>query len=130
MARQAALMKKTRTRYSQDYKAEVLALADCIGISAASRELGLQSSQLYQWRTKAQQRQSVSEREQALADENARLKRQLAEKSEELEMQKSRGVLCQEPEDRCPRLLGKITRNRIDQWFPSKEAEPELGGGA
>ncbi|MBZ5877853.1 IS3 family transposase [Chromohalobacter israelensis] len=99
MARQAASMKKTRTRYSHDYKAEALALADRVGISAAARELGLQPSQLYQWRAKAQQQQSASEREQALADENARLKRQLAEKSEELEIgKKSRGVLCQEPE--------------------------------
>lgn len=92
MARQAASMKKTRTRYSQDYKAEALALADRIGISAAARELGLQPSQLYQWRAKAQQRQSASEREQALADENARLKRQLAEKSEELEIAKKAAV--------------------------------------
>lgn len=73
MARQAALMKKTRTRYSQAYKDEALALADRIGISAAARELGLQPSQLYQWRAKAQQQQSTSAREQALADENARL---------------------------------------------------------
>lgn len=29
-------MKKTRTRYSQNYKAEVLALADRVGISAAA----------------------------------------------------------------------------------------------
>ncbi|MGQ7249300.1 IS3 family transposase [Halomonas sp. V046] len=99
MARQAASMKKIRTRYSQDYKAEALALADRVGISAAARELGLQPSQLYQWRSKAQQLQSASAREHDLADENARLKRQLAEKSEELEIgEKSRGVLCQEPE--------------------------------
>lgn len=92
MARQAASMKKTRTRYSHDYKAEALALADRVGISAAARELGLQPSQLYQWRAKAQQQQSASEREQALADENARLKRQLAEKSEELEIAKKAAV--------------------------------------
>ncbi|WIX33916.1 IS3 family transposase [Salinicola sp. JS01] len=99
MARQAASMKKTRTRYSQDYKAEALALADRVGISAAARELGLQSSQLYQWRAKAQQQQSASAREQALADENARLKRQLAEKSEELEINKKGGrVLRQTPQ--------------------------------
>ncbi len=67
-------MKKTRTHYSQDYKAEALALADRIGISAAVRELGLQPSQLYQWRAKAQRQQSASAREQALADENVRLK--------------------------------------------------------
>ena len=41
---------------------------------------------------KAQQRQSASEREQVLADENARLKRQLAEKSEELEIAKKAAV--------------------------------------
>ncbi|MDI5920890.1 IS3 family transposase [Halomonas sp. LR5S13] len=92
-------MKKTRTRYSQAYKDEALALADRVGTSAAARELGLQSSQLYQWRAKAQQQQTVSAREQALADENARLKRQLAEKSEELEIaKKPRGVLREEPE--------------------------------
>ncbi len=88
MARQAASMKKTHTRYFQADKDEALALADGVGISAAARELGLQSSQLYQWRTKAQQQQNASAREQALADENVRLKRQLAEKSEELEIAK------------------------------------------
>jgi len=55
MARQATSMKKTRTRYSQAYKDEALALADRVGASAAGRELGLQPSQLYQWRAKAQQ---------------------------------------------------------------------------
>lgn len=87
MARQATSMKKTRTHYSQVYKDEALALADRVGASAAACELGLQPSQLYQWRAKAQQ-QSASAREQALAEENARLKRQLAEKSEELEIAK------------------------------------------
>lgn len=92
MARQATSMKKTRTRYSQVYKDEALALADRVGASAAARELGLQPSQLYQWRAKAQQQQSASAREQALAEENARLKRQLAEKSEELEIAKKAAV--------------------------------------
>lgn len=89
MAKQAPPMKKTRTRYSQAYKDEALALADRVGASAAARELGLQPSQLYQWRAKAQQQQSASAREQALAEENARLKRQLAETSEELEIAKN-----------------------------------------
>lgn len=92
MARQSASMKKTRNRYSQAYKDEDLALADRIGISAAARELGVQPSQLYQWRAKSQQKQSASAREQALADENVRLKRQLAEKSEELEIAKKAAV--------------------------------------
>ncbi len=92
MARQAMSMKKTRTRYSQAYKDEALALADHDGASAAARELGLEPSQLYQWRAKAQLQQSASAREQALAEENARLKRQLAEKSEELEIAKKAAV--------------------------------------
>lgn len=77
-------MKKTRNRYSTEFKDEALALADRIGATTAARELHLQTSQLYQWRAKAQQRANTSEREQALADENARLKRQLAETAEEL----------------------------------------------
>jgi transposase len=49
-------MKKTRNRYSPEFKAEALALADRIGATAAARELELQTSQLYQWRAKAQQK--------------------------------------------------------------------------
>lgn len=98
MARQSASMKKARNRYSQSYKDEASALADRIGISASARELGVQPSQLYQWRAKSQQKQSVSVREKALADEYVRLKRQLAKKSDELDIAKIRGVLCQKPE--------------------------------
>ena len=60
MARQATSMKKTRACYSQTYKGEALALADRVGASAAARELGLQPSQLYQWRAQSQQQSSVS----------------------------------------------------------------------
>jgi transposase len=55
------------------------------GASAAAHELGLQLNQLYQWQAKAQQ-QCATAREQAMAEENTRLKRRLAEKSEELEI--------------------------------------------
>lgn len=71
-------MKKQRTHYSDAYRAEALALAERVGIAAAAREMGLQPSQLYQWRTKLQQKKTFSEREQVLAEMNARLKRQLA----------------------------------------------------
>tara|TARA_Y100001949_G_scaffold84759_1_gene71587 strand:- start:1319 stop:1690 length:372 start_codon:yes stop_codon:yes gene_type:complete len=83
MARQATLMKQTRTRHSQVYKDEALALAERI-VSKAAEQLGLHASQLYGWRSKRQQTQTSSEREQSLADENARLKRLLAEQAEEL----------------------------------------------
>ncbi len=67
MAKQALPMKKTRARYSDAYREEVLALADRVGAAAAARELGLQPSQLYQWRAKAQQKKITSDREQKLA---------------------------------------------------------------
>ncbi|HAV1882530.1 ISEc16 transposase OrfA family protein [Enterobacter hormaechei subsp. xiangfangensis] len=49
-----------------------------------ARELSLYESQLYAWRSKQQQQMTSSERENELAAENARLKRQLAEQAEGL----------------------------------------------
>ncbi|MDG9669429.1 transposase [Hahella sp. CR1] len=40
-------------RYSDEYKAEALALAQRISVSTAARQLGLHESQLYNWRNKA-----------------------------------------------------------------------------
>ena len=76
--------KQTRPRHSAEFKAEALALADKIGISAAARQLGRHESQLYEWRSKQRKAQSQSTADQQLATENARLKRQLAEQAEEL----------------------------------------------
>ncbi|WP_047338331.1 transposase, partial [Pseudomonas protegens] len=73
--------KQNRTRHSQAFKNEALALAERIGVSKAAEQLGLHASQLYGWRSKQQQTLSSSEREQSLADENARLKRLLAEQA-------------------------------------------------
>lgn len=85
----ATIEQKTpRTRYSQQYKEEALALAERIGMSKAATQLGLKEAQLYAWRTKAKQLIDTGEREQQLADENVRLKRQLAEQAEELAMVK------------------------------------------
>ncbi len=75
---------KTRTQYSQSYKDDALALAERVGFSKAATQLGILESQLYYWKNKLRQQQSSSEREQLLADENARLKRLLAEQAEEL----------------------------------------------
>jgi len=89
MTRQSTPMSKSktkskRTRYSQAYRDEALALAERVGVSEAAEQLGLQPAQIYQWRTKARHEASQSQREQALAEENARLKRQLSEANEEL----------------------------------------------
>jgi len=78
--------KRRKARYSAEYRAEALSLAERIGVAAAASELGLHATQIYQWRAKAAHEQSVSDRERQLREENARLKRQLAEKSEEVEI--------------------------------------------
>jgi len=78
--------KKRCTRYSAEYRAEALALADRIGVSAAAKELGIHSTQLYQWWTKATHEASVRDRERSLAEENAWLKRLLAERTEEVKI--------------------------------------------
>jgi transposase len=84
MTKNTTDQKKTRNQYSQNYKDEALALAERIGLSKAATQLGLQESQLYYWKNKRRHQQTVSEREQLLADENVRLKRLLAEQTEEL----------------------------------------------
>ncbi|ALN45131.1 TPA: transposase [Escherichia coli] len=63
---------------------EALKLAERIGVTAAARELSLYESQLYNWRSKQQNQQTSSERELEMSTEIARLKRQLAERDEEL----------------------------------------------
>ena len=42
--------------------------------------------QIYQWRSKAAHERGVNDRERELREENARLKRQLTEKTEEVEI--------------------------------------------
>ena len=84
MARQNS-KKQSRNRYSEDYKAEALKLAERVGVGAAAKQLGRHESQLYSWRNKATRaNQSRGDAEQALMAENARLKRELAEQAEEL----------------------------------------------
>ena len=82
--KKAEPQKKTRNRYSQQFKDEALALAERVGVAGAAKQLGLNENQLYNWRGKHRRIQSQSETEQQLAAENARLKRQLAEQAEEL----------------------------------------------
>jgi transposase len=77
---------KTRRKHPPEFKSEALALADRVGVSEAARQLKLQSSQLYSWRTQVQSEKQKDVASQALATENARLKRQLAEKKQELEI--------------------------------------------
>ncbi|MFV0278965.1 MAG: transposase [Parahaliea sp.] len=59
--------KTTRRQHSPDFREEALVLAAKIGVSKAARELGLHSSQLYGWRSKARIKRDQSELEQNLA---------------------------------------------------------------
>lgn len=84
MSKSKAAVKTTRRRHSPEYKQEALALAARIGVAKAAEQLGLAESQLYSWRIKGRTLQSQSEREQQVLAENLRLKRQLAERDEEV----------------------------------------------
>jgi transposase len=79
---------RSYTRHSADYKKEALRLAEVHGVSKAASDLKLSESQIYAWRVQAQQAKSISEREQELSLENVKLKRLLAERSEEVDILK------------------------------------------
>ncbi|WP_440905461.1 IS3 family transposase [Catenovulum sp. SX2] len=89
-------VKKERKAYSIEFKEEALKLASKVGVAQAARELGVYESQLYYWRSGAQKKASTSDREITLSAENARLKRQLVEQAEELEILKKGGNLLRE----------------------------------
>ena len=84
MSKAATPKKSTRNRFSPAFKQEALALADRVGAAEAARQLCLQAAQLYAWRSKVQQEQSIDARTRELEAENARLKRLLAEQTEDL----------------------------------------------
>lgn len=84
MTKPASTRKTARKQYTPEFRDEALKLAERIGVAAAVRELSLYESQLYNWCSKQQQRMTSSERENELAAENAHVKRQLAERDEDL----------------------------------------------
>lgn len=84
MTKPTSTSKKPRKQHTPEFRNEALKLAERIGVAAAARELSLYESQLYAWRSKLKNAHPSSEREQEMAVEIARLKRQLAEQAEEL----------------------------------------------
>ncbi len=58
MATRKKTQKKARTSYPDEYKIEAVRLAASIGTTAAAKELGIQTSQIYSWRN--QQRVQAS----------------------------------------------------------------------
>ncbi|EAM8770810.1 IS3 family transposase [Salmonella enterica] len=99
MTKPASTTKKPRKQHTPEFRQEALKPAERIGVAAAARELNLYESQLYNWRSKQQNQLSSSEREQEMSAEIARLKRQLAERDEELAiLPKGRDILREAPE--------------------------------
>lgn len=84
MTKSVSISKKPRKQHTPEFRNEALKLAERIGVAAAARELSLYESLLYNWRSKQQSQTISSERESEQAAEIARLKRQLAERDEEL----------------------------------------------
>ena len=76
--------KKQRKIYTQEFKVETLKLAQRIGVAAAAKELNIYDSQIYNWKAAKQKNASTSQREADLKAEVARLKRQLADQTEDL----------------------------------------------
>jgi transposase len=75
--------KVARLTRSDEYKKEALKLADTVGVTEAARQLQIHTTQIYNWRNKLRVKESRSESEKRLLEENARLTRELAEKKQE-----------------------------------------------
>lgn len=80
--------KKKRIVHYPEFKADTLKLAERVGVATAARQLSLHESQIYAWRKTVKKGTTTSQREQELAAEVAKLKRQLAEQAEELDIVK------------------------------------------
>ena len=76
--------KTQRRQHTAEFRQQALALAAKNGVAAAARDLDLHESQIYGWRSKATAQLAKSDLEKQQATEIAKLKRQLADKDEEV----------------------------------------------
>ena len=81
-------MTNQKRKHSQEFKAEAVKLAERTTVAQAAKKLALSASQIYDWRKNIAHDANSSELNSDLAAENAKLKRQLAEQKEELEILK------------------------------------------
>ena len=75
--------KKSRNKYSAEFKEQALKRADKDGVRTAARDLGLAESQIYSWRQRHRLEAMTSEEQKLQHAELARLKRELARVEEE-----------------------------------------------
>lgn len=76
-------------KYSEAERAEALELSKEIGIAAAARRLGINENTLYSWRGREKERAAAAAMptdEAALRTENERLKRELRDAREDVEL--------------------------------------------
>jgi transposase len=85
-------VKRVGTKYSSEFKRRAVErMSTCQSVTGLARELGVGWRRLYEWKEElraaatAQVRDETAEREQALLEENARLKVALAEKVMEVD---------------------------------------------
>lgn len=75
--------KPNRLVRSEEYKKDAVKLADTVGATQAAKQLGVHTTQIYTWRNNLRVKESRTEAETRLMEENARLKAELAEKKQE-----------------------------------------------
>jgi transposase len=73
----------TRKRYGEEFKVQALERARRDGVAQAAQDLGLQAQQLYTWRARAEERDSLSEEQRTAQADLAKLKREVVRLSEE-----------------------------------------------
>jgi len=76
--------KKKRTIHTAEFKAEVLKLAEKVGVASAAKQLSLHESQVYAWRKAANKNTNTSQREAELSAEVVKLKCSLQSKRRSL----------------------------------------------
>lgn len=80
-----------RKTYSQEERKEALKLAEEIGVAAAGQRLGINPNTIFNWRSRMAKKEVKRAAEPHLSEEewcaeNNRLKKELAEKHEEVEI--------------------------------------------
>jgi transposase len=84
MSRKKEVVKAERKRFSDEFKQQALLRSVKDGIPAVARDLGLEPTQLYAWRAKAQHRGEDAELQRLQHAQTAQLKRDVARLEEEV----------------------------------------------
>ncbi len=89
--------KAQRIVRSDEYRKDAVKLSETVGVAEAAKQLGVHTTQINDWRKKIRIKESRSDAENRLMDENARLTRELAEKKQENEfLKKASAYVCHE----------------------------------